>query len=191
MTRWSATMHAMIGGAASSMAAAKRKVCRHKACLNFLSKVRTNLREIFVNLRLWLYVLWNWFYRRKRSFLSIISNYKNPQLFLFACCCSVNNGWIAVSQRRKGHEKSIFETPHNKIKCIWASKNQISMEKKGPNFYICLRSGPRGLTTPSPPYSQPYRKISVLLTTSFNDILKFLMYRVLFFMFRPKNNYKV
>ena len=35
----------------------------------------------------------------------------------------------------------------------------------GQNFQICLWSGLRGLTPPSPPYGQPDRKISVFLTT--------------------------
>ena len=75
---------------------------------------------------------------------------------------------IAVYQRQeKVHEKCIFETPHNGIKCVLSMKESNFNEKMDRNFHFCLRSGPRGLTpyplTPFPPYGHPDRKMSVFL----------------------------
>ena len=59
-------------------------------------------------------------------------------------------------QPPKGHEKCIFETLHNEIRCV-VSINE-SNEKRDQNVHISLRSGQRGLTPP-PPHGEP--KISV------------------------------
>ena len=48
----------------------------------------------------------------------------------------------------KGHEKCIFETPYNEIKCVLSIIESYSIEKMGQNFYICLWSGPTGLPPP-------------------------------------------
>ena len=50
-----------------------------------------------------------------------------------------------------------------------STQKQNSMEEIGQNFHICLRSGPRWLTPPSPPYGQPDRKISVFFDNSLKD----------------------
>ena len=52
--------------------------------------------------------------------------------------------------RQKGHEKCIFETLHNEMKCVLSIKEPNFNEKMGQNFHICLWSGPTGLT-PHPP----------------------------------------
>ena len=62
-------------------------------------------------------------------------------------------------QPQKGYEKCIFETLHDEIKCVLSTKESNFNEKMGQNFYICLRSGPRGLT---PPYGQPDHKNTVV-----------------------------
>ena len=51
-------------------------------------------------------------------------------------------------QPRKGHEKCIFETPHNKIKCALSIEESNSNAKMDQNFHICLWSG--GGVTSSP-----------------------------------------
>ena len=50
-------------------------------------------------------------------------------------------------QPRKEHEKSIFETLHNEIKCVLSVK-ESNFNEKNQTFHICLRSGPRWLTPP-------------------------------------------
>ena len=101
------------------------------------------------DLILWLCVFWNGFYTRKSQFSS---NYWNPQfllLLLLPSGSSFASSRPPFWQPRKGHEKCIFETPLNEIKCV-LSKNQISVKKKDRNFQICLWSGPTGLTAHSP-----------------------------------------
>ena len=39
-------------------------------------------------------------------------------------------GWIAEKWRRKGHEKCIFETPHNEIKCVLSIKELNFNDKR-------------------------------------------------------------
>ena len=63
------------------------------------------------DLRLWFYVYWNIFSQEKKSFLS---NY-----LLFPAALSLNV-WIAVKGRRNGEKTSIFEIPHNEMKCSWS-----------------------------------------------------------------------
>ena len=52
--------------------------------------------------------------------------------------------------------------------CFERRRIQVQWEKNQ-NFHICLRSGPRWLTPPSPPYGQPDRKISVFFDNSLKD----------------------
>ena len=40
--------------------------------------------------------------------------------------------------------------PHIDIKCVLSIIESYSIEKMGPNFHICLRSGPTGLTVKYP-----------------------------------------
>ena len=47
---------------------------------------------------------------------------------------------ISETVEVKGHEKCIFETPHNEIKCVLSVKESNFNEKKDQNFHICLRS---------------------------------------------------
>ena len=54
---------------------------------------------------------------------------------------------MAVSKRIKGlqdmlqgHEKCIFETPDNEIKCVLGIKESNFNGKMGQHFHICLRS---------------------------------------------------
>ena len=80
------------------------------------------------------------------------------------CCCPpddhLQEAGPSFWQLRKGHEKCIFETPHNEIKCVfWVSKNQISMKKRIKIFTFAYCKGRGGC--PPPPYGQPDRKISV------------------------------
>ena len=46
-------------------------------------------------------------------------------------------------QPPKGHEKCIFETLHNEIKCVLSMIIKFQW-KKDQNFHICLQSGPKG-----------------------------------------------
>ena len=77
--------------------------------------------------------------------------------------------------RCKGHEKCIFETPHNecqRIKFQMNVKESNFNEKKDHNFHISLLSGPRWLNPPSLPYGKPDRKISVFLTPRLRALSK-------------------
>ena len=60
-----------------------------------------------------------------------------------------------------GHEQSIFETPHNEMKCVMSVKESNFNEKKDQNVHICSRSGPRWLTPP--PDGQPDSKTFVFI----------------------------
>ena len=55
-----------------------------------------------------------------------------------------------------------------KLNCTFLAltlREVIPLKKMGQNFHICLQLGLPGLT-PTPPYGEPDRKISVFLTTS-------------------------
>ena len=65
---------------------------------------------------------------------------------------------ISETVEVKGHEKCIFETPHNEIECVLSVKeSNFNEKKKDQNFHISLRSRLRWLTPP--PCGQPDRKI--------------------------------
>ena len=70
------------------------------------------------------------------------------------CCCPLDHHLQEAGpsfwQPQKGHEKCIFETLHNVIKCVLSVTESNFNEKKDQNFHICLRSGPRWLTPPPP-----------------------------------------
>ena len=74
---------------------------------------------------LWSYMFWNGFYTRKVNFHATngIPNSSSD------CCCPpdahLQEAGPSFWQLRKGHEKCIFETLHNEIKCVLSSKNQI------------------------------------------------------------------
>ena len=73
-----------------------------------------------------------------------------------------HSGWIFLKQWRcKGHEKCIFETPHNEIKCVLSVKESNFNEKKIKIFTFAYGQGRGGW--PPPPYGQPDHKISVFL----------------------------
>ena len=77
---------------------------------------------------------------------SFSSNFLNPQFFLTVHCSCHGQSRIAVKWRRKGHEKCIFETPHNEIKCVLSIKELNFNDKRIKIF----TSGPTGLTPPPP-----------------------------------------
>ena len=70
-----------------------------------------------------------------------------------------------------GHEKCIFETPHNEIKCVLSIKESNFNGKMGQNFLISLRSGPRKLT--------PY-PLTVSLTVIYSGVLDDFPYKFWF-----------
>ena len=59
---------------------------------------------------------------------------------LFAAALS-QNGRIAVKWRHKGHEKCIFETPHNEIKCVFNIKESNFNGKKVNIFTFAYSQG--------------------------------------------------
>ena len=65
-------------------------------------------------------------------------------------------------QPQKGHEKSIFETLHNDIKCVLGIKESKFNGKNRSTFSHLLSVRPV-VADPATPYSQPDRKISVFL----------------------------
>ena len=101
------------------------------------------------------------------------------------CCCprddhlqepgpsrsSFAKGRPLILTTTRGHEKCIFDTLHNEIKCVLIVKESNFNEKKDPNFHICIWSEPRGLTA-RPPYSQSDRKVAGFFTTPLWDPVK-------------------
>ena len=75
----------------------------------------------------------------------------NSSLLFVAAVTKWSASDIAEATKLKGgHEKSMFETPYNEIKCVLSIKNQISKWVKIFKF-ACKRSGPKGLPPPPPP----------------------------------------
>ena len=64
-------------------------------------------------------------------------------------------------QPRQGRENCIFETLYNEKRCVLSVK-ESNINEKNQKFHICLRSGPRWLTSP-PPYGQPDYEVSIFL----------------------------
>ena len=67
------------------------------------------------------------------------------------------SGWMSVSERHKelqdilqGHEKCIFETPHNDIKCVLSIIESYSIEKNGSKFSHLLTVRAKGANPPPP-----------------------------------------
>ena len=64
-------------------------------------------------------------------------------------------------QPQKGHEKYIFETIHNEIKCVLSIKESKFQSKSGLDFHICLQwPGPRWLTPPPLTVSMTVKHLS-------------------------------
>ena len=89
---------------------------------------------------------------------------KRPALWIFICKRLVPLG--DHLQPRKGHEKCIFETLHNEIKCVLSIRKSNFNWKKWVKIFTFAYGLGRGSWAPPPPYSQPDRKISSFLTPS-------------------------
>ena len=90
---------------------------------------------------LWLYVFWNKKHKKKEVFIQLLESpisSNSPSEWSFA------RGRPSFWQPRKGHEKGIFETLHNEMKCVLSVKELFLF------FFLSSQNSPHSYCAPPP-----------------------------------------